>query len=336
MAVIIGSARIGENGSITGGAAGDQKQNGKPDYKGEVSMQEFYVHVKGWYVVRPKLVAHADEIAANMIYACNDPTTGYNQNGRLEIVNYGIKSKKKKNSDCSSLVRECVKEATGVDPGNFITDNEVSYLEKTGLFETAVKYTSGMKLYPGDILVTCKRGHTVIVCYSDYMRAKPSGASSKKASVSDTAKAVVKGTYGNGQARIDELKALGYTDAEIKQIQAKVNEMVKATSKPATTTQTTQTTVKKTTSPTAHFEVGNIYTTQVNDLNVRTGPGTDYRKKSKTELTADGRKHADSQGQLEKGTRVTCKDVRTVGSQVWIKTPSGWLCAYNGSKYYVK
>ena len=332
MSVIIGSARIGENGSITGGTAGDQKQSGTPDYKGEVSMQEFYVHTKGWYVLRPKSPEHAEKIAERMIALCNNPNYGYDQLGRLGVISNGIDSKKKSECDCSSAVRACVKEATGVDPGNFITDNEVSYLEKTGLFEKAVKYTSGMKLYPGDILVTCKRGHTVIVCYSDYTRAK----SSSKASTSDAAKAVVNGKYGNGQDRIDKLKALGYTDAEIKEIQAKVNEMVKTASKPAATTQTTQTTAKKTTSPAAYFKTGNTYTTQVGDLNVRTGPGTEYRKKSKTELTADGRKHADPQGQLIKGTRVTCKDVRTVGNQVWIQTPSGWLCAYNGSKYYVK
>ena len=63
-----------------------------------------------------------------------------------------------------------------------------------------------------------------------------------KPSISETAKAVVSGGYGNGQDRIEKLKALGYSDAEIKEIQAKVNEMVKPSSsaqkpasKPATT-----------------------------------------------------------------------------------------------------
>lgn len=154
-----------------------------------------------------------------------------------------------------------------------------------------------------------------------------------KPSISDTAKAVVNGKYGNGQDRIDKLKALGYTDAEIKEIQAKVNEMVKPTPKP-TPKPAPKPTPKPT--PASHFKVGNTYTTQVSDLNVRTGAGTSYRRKSRSELTSDGRKHADSEGQFEKGTRVTCKEVKTVGNQVWIRTPSGWLCAYNGSKYYVK
>lgn len=155
-----------------------------------------------------------------------------------------------------------------------------------------------------------------------------------KPSISETAKAVVNGKYGNGQDRIDKLKALGYSDAEIKEIQAKVNEMVKPVSKPST--KPTQSASKPKETPSSHFKVGGTYTTQVNDLNVRTGAGTGYRRKSRSELTADGRKHADSEGQLKSGTRVTCKAVKTVGNQVWIQTPSGWLCAYNGSKYYVK
>ena len=40
--IIIGSARMGENGRTTGGKAGDQKQTTQDDYSGEVSMQNFY------------------------------------------------------------------------------------------------------------------------------------------------------------------------------------------------------------------------------------------------------------------------------------------------------
>ena len=52
--VIIGSARISENGRITGGRVGDQKQKAVPDYSGEVSEQKFYVHKKGWVVLRAR------------------------------------------------------------------------------------------------------------------------------------------------------------------------------------------------------------------------------------------------------------------------------------------
>lgn len=96
-------------------------------------------------------------------------------------------------------------------------------------------------------------------------------------------------------------------------------------------------TSKPKTEPTAPtYKAGNTYTVQVNDLNVRTGPGTGYAKKTKAQLTPDGRKNADAEGQLKKGTRVTCQAQKKVGKEIWLQIPSGWICAYNGSKYYVK
>ena len=65
--------------------------------------------------------------------------------------------------DCSALVRQCIKEATAVDPSNFTTENETSVLKRTGLFHAPIKYKSGTPLYNGDILVTCSRGHTAVV-----------------------------------------------------------------------------------------------------------------------------------------------------------------------------
>lgn len=47
-----------------------------------------------------------------------------------------------------------------------------------------------------------------------------------KPSITDAVNNVVGGKYGNGDARISKLKALGYTDAEITEIQKKVNELV--------------------------------------------------------------------------------------------------------------
>lgn len=91
---------------------------------------------------------------------------------------------------------------------------------------------------------------------------------------------------------------------------------------------------KKTTAPS--YTVGKVYTVQVNDLNVRKGAGTGYAKKTKAQLTADAQKHTDAQGQLKKGTKVTCKATKTVGGNVWMKIPSGWVAAYYGKQYYVK
>lgn len=161
MAVIIGSARIDENGKATGGKAGDQKQKASPDYKGEVSMQNFYDVGKWGYVLRAIVVDVALAIANAMIQACNNPNIGYNQAKRLEIIRYGTGSNVPINCDCSSLARQCVREA-GIEVGNFTTANEANVLAGTGAFEK-IPYTAGMKLYTGDILVTKTKGHTVIV-----------------------------------------------------------------------------------------------------------------------------------------------------------------------------
>lgn len=162
MATIIGSARSDERGRYSGGAVGDQRQGTSPDYKGEVSMQNFYVHSKGWVILRPVSAAIAMKIAANMITACNNKNLGYDQGGRLGVIQKGINTITPTECDCSSLVRACVKEATGKDPGNFTTASEASALMSTGLF-TRLDYKTGTILYVGDVLVTKTQGHTVIV-----------------------------------------------------------------------------------------------------------------------------------------------------------------------------
>lgn len=158
---IIGSARIDERGKATGGKAGDQKQKTTPDYKGEVSMQNFYVSSKGWYILRAKNPDIASKIALAMTIACNNPNIGYNQAKRLDIIKDGTHSAKPTSCDCSSLVRQCIREA-GVEVGNFTTTNEAAVLVGTGQFDKFV-YTKGSAVYLGDILVTKTKGHTVIV-----------------------------------------------------------------------------------------------------------------------------------------------------------------------------
>ncbi len=166
MAIMIGSARIDERGKISGGSAGDQKQKSLTnDTVGEVSMQTMYTHSKGWYIIRPKSVSHAKLIAEKMITACNNINLGYDQGNRLGVIKYGIATATKTECDCGTLVRECIREATGKDPGNFTTVNEAAVLAATGLFEDKIPYVSQTKtpVYNGDILVTRSKGHTVIV-----------------------------------------------------------------------------------------------------------------------------------------------------------------------------
>ena len=163
MAIIIGSAHSDENGNIKGGLPGDQKQRSTPDYSGEVSLEKFYVSSKGWYILRPKNPDHAKKIAEAMKRACENQHIGYNQSRRYDILKHGTGTTVNTDCDCSSLVRQCVKEGTGKDPGDFTTASEASALEATGLFDPKKKYESGDVLYTGDVLVSCVKGHTVII-----------------------------------------------------------------------------------------------------------------------------------------------------------------------------
>ena len=165
----VGSARVDERGRYAGGAAGDQ--TGK-----EVSTQDYYVHSKGWYVLRPKNPDVANGIANSMSRACSNSNIGYDQGDRLNIVKHGTNTKTKTECDCSSLVRVCVKEASGKDVGNFTTANEASVLERSGLFEKRKSVGPLTKLYNGDVLVTKTQGHTVVVVSG---RARKSGSTTK-------------------------------------------------------------------------------------------------------------------------------------------------------------
>lgn len=199
MAVMIGGARSDEHKKLTGGTAGDQTGR-------EVMQQAFYVHKKGWYVIRAKSDDHAEKLAERMRAACNNPNIGYDQSQRLWIIKAGIDTATRTECDCSSLVRQCVIEATGKDPGNFTTSNERSALLKTGLFEPTKAYTSGMVLENGDILVTKTKGHTVIVT---------NGKSRKKAEIKATEGRFYPRYTGDSNSLVDALKAVGEKETNI-------------------------------------------------------------------------------------------------------------------------
>lgn len=166
MAVIIGSARNDERGKITGGNAGDQK-SGK-----EVSTQNYYVHSKGWRVLRAKDAAKRKLIAVAMRAACANNKIGYDQYQRNTLYNLAekmgfdpTKVTTACETDCSALVRVCCAFA-GIKVDNFNTSTEAKVLLASGAFTELKgdKYTTQSDyLMAGDILVTKKKGHTVIV-----------------------------------------------------------------------------------------------------------------------------------------------------------------------------
>ena len=85
------------------------------------------------------------------------------------------------------------------------------------------------------------------------------------------------------------------------------------------------------------YNVGQVYTVRVNTaLNVRKGAGKNYGKVGYGNLTADGKNHAFLNGALKNGTKVTIKEVKVISeTEVWVKIPSGWICAIDGAKKYV-
>ena len=165
--VRIGHASIDENGKIKGGNAGDQ--TGK-----EVKISDWYLHPKGWVVLRCNDVAKREKIAEAMKKACNNPAIGYDQTQRdslfVNVKPYGFdpsKTTKNVETDCSALVRTCVAYAYGKDVvGNVNTTTLPDALIKSGLF---VKSTDKMVtkssdyLVRGDILCTPVKGHVVVV-----------------------------------------------------------------------------------------------------------------------------------------------------------------------------
>ena len=86
------------------------------------------------------------------------------------------------------------------------------------------------------------------------------------------------------------------------------------------------------------YKVGQNYTTKVN-LNVRTGPGINYKIKSYFDLTKDGRNHAikgiGNIGILNKGTTLTVKHiVIDKDGNTWLEIPSGYIAGiYKGNVY---
>ena len=84
------------------------------------------------------------------------------------------------------------------------------------------------------------------------------------------------------------------------------------------------------------YIVGKTYTTKVN-LNVREGAGTKYKKKDFDDLTFNAQQHAYKRtGVLKKGTKVTCLDLIVNDNEIWIKIPSGYICANYKGKVYIK
>ena len=167
MAVKIGHASIDENGSASGGRAGDQ--TGK-----ELCTRDWYT--KGWNVLlRPVRTSLAEKSAQAMEAACRNELIGYDQGGRntlyekAKAVNFLLEAIEKAcECDCSSLVHVCAI-AGGAnltyESNGYTTRTMVRAFVNSGDYVklTDSKYlTTDKYLMRGDILV--KEGsHTAMV-----------------------------------------------------------------------------------------------------------------------------------------------------------------------------
>lgn len=216
MAVVIGSARGNEYGGANNGLPGDQKQIEQPDYKGEVSLEPFYVHKLGWVVIRPRSAKIAITLASKMLQACNNKNIGYDQNRRHQIWQYGTGSTTKCSCDCSSLVRQCILEA-GIQVENFTTFNEKAKIAATGQFD-CYPYEANLRLQTGDILVTKTKGHTAIVVSTDNPNI------GNEIDIDDIARRVIRGEFGTGATRRQKLESIRV--GLYAQVQRRVNQML--------------------------------------------------------------------------------------------------------------
>ena len=85
------------------------------------------------------------------------------------------------------------------------------------------------------------------------------------------------------------------------------------------------------------YVVGNTYTIVATDLQVREGAGINFKKIEHNKLSENAQKNdKDLDGSLDYGTKVTCLDVKIVGTDIWVKIPSGWIAAkYKGKQYLI-
>ena len=91
------------------------------------------------------------------------------------------------------------------------------------------------------------------------------------------------------------------------------------------------------------FAVGYDFTI-TDSMNVRSGPGTNYGVKKVSQLSANGKRCAESTNASDNavfkaGTEITALEVKAIYSpqrvDVWFRCPSGWICARMGDEVFV-
>lgn len=84
------------------------------------------------------------------------------------------------------------------------------------------------------------------------------------------------------------------------------------------------------------YAKGNTYTLQ-ESMNVRASASASAPRVGVKKWSSDAQKHATKSGLLKKGTKVTALAIVRQNGEIWLRTPSGYICAVNGKgKVYIK
>lgn len=356
----VAQASIDERGKIAGGEAGNQTGS-------ELNTRGIYSSsANPWWSVIARNPAVLAEMNRQGKAAVANPYIGYDQYQRNTVliqakkVGWDLSAIKTAcECDCSSLLATvmicAVYKVLGATAGDAVYNALYAgaNLPATGNFKSKLaslgEYfaTGGASYTPGYGLV--RDGHAVIVVDALVTAGKLSTGASPASSLASS-KYPCKGWNGSEVKRVQTaLVSKGYscgssgvdgsfgpdTDAAVRKFQADRGLEVDGIVGPMT-----QTALYGSSAPAASsttYTTGE-YVTCVNNLRVRTGAGTGYSIKSKRQLTADGQRHSNDAGELNKGTNVTVSKVlKDSGGNTWGLIPSGWICVeWNGEPYAKK
>lgn len=157
-----------------------------------------------------------DVDGATLLKACTDVSSNF---------------KKLKNGEPRYLY---MKNHAGSFIGETVIDGKIyNVIESTGSWERKVLYSyvdedGTRRHYKGATKNGKWEKHGLMTPWVKYVDSAPVAPVQQKKNIDEVALLVYQGKYGNGTDRKKKLKAEGYTDAEITQIQKKVNELAAA------------------------------------------------------------------------------------------------------------
>lgn len=213
-------ARCSEKGTANGK---------KGDTNNEVCVSNYYEHKLGWYFLEPYNPSLKAVMVKYALLLANNDKVGYGQSDRLTLLeqlkknDFNVDKIDLCNCDCSSFIRAVIILACRElninceKIYNFTTANEKYVLLNSGLF-----YVSSYK-NNGTIAVTKTKGHTVLL-YDDKLPIANSSKLPTANSLTEIAKEVIKGKYGNGATRKKNIESLGYNYNEV---QKEVNRLLR-------------------------------------------------------------------------------------------------------------